>query len=130
MPAENSRIARAGDYILGLMSEAERERAERDLEVDAAFRDTVMQMAERMRVFDHAVPNTDQPDDNRWKQIAGRIAELPQMQLSVIAGSTAAPIENARRVHAEDPSTPRARVWAIGAGLILAFALGYLAGMS
>src|SRR5690606_26218655 len=91
MPRDNSRIARAGDYILGLMNDAERQRAERDLEVDAAFRDTVMQMAERMRVFDRAIPDND-PSEGRWKFIAGRIAELPQMQFTGIDRITKKPI--------------------------------------
>jgi anti-sigma-K factor RskA len=130
MPGENSRVARAGDYILGLMSDAERERAERDLEVDAAFRDTVMQMAERMRVFDRAAPDTDPPDDDRWKFIAGRIAELPQMQFSVAGGSTTRAADSSRTGRFSLLSTTGGHVLAIGASLILAFALGYLAGKS
>ena len=65
---------RAGDYILGLMNEAERQRAERDLEVDAAFRDAVIELAESMHVFDRTagVPSAD-----RWRTVAARIAELP-----------------------------------------------------
>jgi anti-sigma-K factor RskA len=127
MPGDNSRIARAGDYILGLMSDAERERAERDLEVDTAFRDTVMQMAERMRVFDRAAPETDRPDD-RWKLIAGRISELPQMQFSFVGSSTAHHTGNNRAGHFRLLSTTGARALAIVASLILAFGLGYLAG--
>ena len=46
----SDRIARAGDYVLGLMNDAERERAERDLEIDPAFRDAVLQLAERMHM--------------------------------------------------------------------------------
>jgi len=130
MPGDNSRVARAGDYILGLMNDAERERAERDLEVDAAFRDTVMQMAERMRVFDRTSPENTPPDGDRWKFIAGRIAELPQMQFSVIGSSTTHPANSNRAGRFSFLSTPSARAWALGVALILAFALGYLAGRS
>ena len=47
------RMDRAGRYVLGLMDDAERERAERDLEIDPAFRDAMVEIAERMHVFDH-----------------------------------------------------------------------------
>lgn len=79
MPRDDSRTARASDYILGLMNDTERERAERDLEVDAAFRDTVMQMAERMRVFEQPGA-ADTGEEERWRKVAGRIAALPQMR--------------------------------------------------
>jgi anti-sigma factor RsiW len=72
----SDRIARAGDYVLGLMNDAERERAERDLEIDPAFRDAVVQLAERMHIFDRAEPS----GDDRWRLISQRIAELPQMR--------------------------------------------------
>ena len=39
MASESDRIARAGDYVLGLMNDRDRQRAERDLEIDPAFRD-------------------------------------------------------------------------------------------
>lgn len=56
MASESDRIARASDYVRGLMNDAERERAERDLEIDPAFRDEVVRLAERMHVFDRAEP--------------------------------------------------------------------------
>jgi anti-sigma-K factor RskA len=130
MPGHDSRVARAGDYILGLMSDAERERAERDLEVDAAFRDTVMQMAERMRVFDRAIPDND-PSDGRWKFIAGRIAELPQMQFTGVDRITKKPIIGStplRSIGIGLHALPNRRTLAVALGLILAFVLGYLAG--
>ena len=52
MASESDRIARAGDYVFGLMNDIERRRAERDLEIDPAFRDAVLRLAERMRAFD------------------------------------------------------------------------------
>ena len=76
MTGESDRIARASDYVLGLMNERDRERAERDLEIDPAFRNAVMQLAERMHLFDRAATQ----DANRpWQGVAARIAELPQM---------------------------------------------------
>ena len=50
--SESDRIARAGEYVLGLMNDKDRERAERDLEVDPAFRDAVARLAEQMYFFD------------------------------------------------------------------------------
>lgn len=79
MTNDGDRMARAGDYVLGLMSNDERERAERDLEIDPAFRDAVVVLAERMHVFDHDVPPETVPD-GMWQQIATRIADLPQMR--------------------------------------------------
>ena len=78
MASESDRVARAGDYVLGLMNDRERERAERDLEIDPAFRDTVMRLAERMHVFDRAGRPSGGSD--RWRLISQRIAELPQMR--------------------------------------------------
>ena len=76
MASDRDRMARAGDYVLGLMDDRERQRAERDLEVDPAFRDAVVQLAERMHVFDHPFDG-----EERWKLITQRIAEMPQMHL-------------------------------------------------
>lgn len=75
-------IARAGDYVLGLMNDAEREPAERDLEIDPDFRDAVVQLAERLHIFDRA-------EGARWPcpaiigwLVIQRLAELPQMRSS------------------------------------------------
>lgn len=131
MPRDDSRIARAGDYILGLMNDTERERAERDLEVDAAFRDTVMQMAERMRVFEQPAA-AGESMDTRWRLIARRIAELPQMREAQV-GAAAKPHMGSlppRPIGMGVEALPSRRALAIALGLIVAFALGYLAGKS
>jgi hypothetical protein len=81
------RMDRAGRYVLGLMGDEERERAERDLEIDPAFRDAMVEIAERMHVFDR-MPAPDQstgqsavgaPQDY-WRLIKEKIAAMPQMQ--------------------------------------------------
>ncbi|MBZ9741442.1 MULTISPECIES: hypothetical protein [unclassified Mesorhizobium] len=130
MAGESDRIARAGDYVLGLMSDAERQRAERDLEIDPAFRDAVVQLAERMHVFDRA----EKPAGaNHWALVTQRLAELPQMRNAGLGG-----------IEAKSPTVIRGlsrRPYGIGVhalggrrglvvaiGLIAAFALGYLAG--
>ncbi|ESY72372.1 hypothetical protein NKJ90_01105 [Mesorhizobium sp. M0051] len=125
MAGESNRIARAGDYVLGLMNDTERERAERDLEIDPAFRDAVVQLAERMHVFDHAEP------EERWKQITQRIGDLPQMRSSgLIDAASPAVIQSlSQRPHGIGlHALGGRRGFAVAVGLIVAFTLGYLAG--
>ncbi|MER9329054.1 hypothetical protein NKJ26_18245 [Mesorhizobium sp. M0152] len=128
MAGERDRIARAGDYVLGLMNDAERERAERDLEIDPAFRDAVVQLAERMHVFDRG----EKPGgDNHWELVTQRLAELPQMRASGLE-NTASPAmirslslkPHGIGLHALGGR----RDLVVAVGLIAAFALGYLAG--
>ena len=128
MASESDRIARAGDYVLGLMNDRDRQRAERDLEIDPAFRDTVLRLAERMRVFDDAAPV-----DDRWKLVSQRIADLPQMRLAALGEAEAKPPVVIHRL--ERPaygvgvhSLGRRRGTVIAIALATAFALGYLAG--
>ncbi|ESZ08990.1 hypothetical protein NKH47_12175 [Mesorhizobium sp. M1060] len=127
MASESDRVARAGDYVLGLMNDRDRERAERDLEIDPAFRDTVMRLAERMHVFDR----TGRPsgDGDRWRLISQRIAELPQMR--VVGHDEAKPVIGRLErkpygvgVH----SLGGRRGFAIAITLMVVFALGYLVG--
>ena len=128
MVGERDRIARAGDYVLGLMNDTDRERAERDLEIDPAFRDAVLQLAERMHVFDRA----EKPalPANHWALVTQRLAELPQMR-SVGLGNDAKPV-----IRSLSRSPYGVGVHALGGRrefvaaivLIVVFALGYLAG--
>ncbi|MER9426381.1 hypothetical protein NKI88_28675 [Mesorhizobium sp. M0317] len=127
MAGESDRVARAGDYVLGLMNDRDRERAERDLEIDPAFRDTVMRLAERMHVFDR----TGRPsgDGDRWRLISQRIAELPQMR--VVGQDEAKPVigrleRKPYGVGVHSLGGRRGAVIAIA--LIVVFALGYLVG--
>jgi anti-sigma-K factor RskA len=127
MASESDRVARAGDYVLGLMNDRDRERAERDLEIDPAFRDTVMRLAERMHVFDR----TGRPssDDANWRLISQRIAEMPQMR--VVGQEEAKPVISKleRRPYGVGVhSFGGRRGFAIAIALIVVFALGYLVG--
>ncbi|ESX06869.1 hypothetical protein X769_09540 [Mesorhizobium sp. LSJC268A00] len=126
MAGESDRVARAGDYVLGLMNDRDRERAERDLEIDPAFRDTVMRLAERMHVFDRGPPSGG---SDRWRLISQRIAELPQMR--VVGQGEAKPVIGRLErkpygvgVH----SLGGRRGFAIAIALMVVFALGYLVG--
>ncbi|MBX3583046.1 MAG: hypothetical protein KF810_14240 [Rhizobiaceae bacterium] len=76
-------MERAARYVLGLMDHDERERAERDLEVDPAFRDAMLTVAKRMQVFGSnrqtdAVASAARHDP--WRQIKDRIDAMPQMR--------------------------------------------------
>ncbi|TPM97937.1 hypothetical protein [Mesorhizobium sp. B2-1-3A] len=130
MASESDRIARAGDYVLGLMNDAERERAERDLEIDPAFRDAVVRLAERMHVFDR-VEKPALPA-NHWALVTQRLAELPQMRSVGLDGSKSTPVirslerrPNGIGVH----SLGGRRGAVIAIVLIAVFALGYLVGV-
>src|SRR5262245_49576329 len=85
--SESDRVSRAGSFVLGLMSEPDRRRAERDLEVDPIFREAVIEFAERLHVLD-VVPQKDMNLAELWELIAARIAALPQMR-GIADGDTA-----------------------------------------
>lgn len=130
MASESDRIARAGDYVLGLMNDADRERAERDLEIDPAFRNAVVQLAERMHVFDRAEPAGG---EQRWTEITQRIADLPQMRSSGLAGHDAKSPTVIRSLSQRPHgiglhALGGRRGFVVAVGVIAAFALGYLAG--
>lgn len=130
MTGEGDRIARASDYVLGLMNERDRERAERDLEIDPAFRNAVMQLAERMHLFDRA-GNDAEPTSRPWHDIAAHIAALPQMPpLGQDRTAGGKPVIDGPRpsIGIGLQALPVRLAVSVAAGLIIAFALGYLAG--
>jgi anti-sigma factor RsiW len=128
--SSEERMARAQDYVLGLMSDGDRRRAERDLEVDPEFRDCVMSLAERLRTANRekAAPFSD----DGWAEISQRLASLPQMARSALPLET--PLPPKRMLAPGNPvgrgahQTGGARGTAIAVGLAVAFTLGYLAG--
>lgn len=75
---DTDRLQRAGHYVSGLMSEPERERAERDLERDSSFREAVMTVSHRMRVID-GKPSLNAAADDHWAEISSRLAGLPHL---------------------------------------------------
>ncbi len=130
MGAEGERGKRAGNYVRGLMDDVERERAERDLEFDPAFRDAVMRIADEMHLFDRAeVPGNG---GERWKLVARRIADLPQMRpAGMEAGPATRPVIDPlgrRPIGMGLHDLPNRRALLIVIGLIAAFVMGYLAG--
>lgn len=133
MAGEGDRIARAGDYVFGLMDERERARAERDLEIDPAFRDAVLRLAERMRALEPQGASATASDE-RWQLIQRRLGELPQMRFAGLDKGDAKPqpivinkIE--RKPYGVGLHSLGGRLGlAIALALAAAFALGYLAG--
>jgi len=133
MASESDRIARAGDYVFGLMDDRERARAERDLQLDPAFRDAVLRLAERLHAMDPAEPS-DAASDNRWKLVQRRLAELPQMRLAGLSEGEAKPPQVVidrleRKPYGVGLHSLGGRLgFVIAMALLAAFALGYLAG--
>lgn len=112
-------MARAGNYVLGLMEEGDRQRAQRDLEIDPAFRDAVLRVAERMHLLDLNPARAVEP--GFWRAIATRIGELPQMRTARHAPATMTRPD----VGAAGFSTPKIAVL-----LVIACVAGYLAGLA
>ena len=101
MGETGDRMDRAGRYVLGLMDDAERERTERDLEIDPAFRDAMVEIAERMHLFDR-MPAPGQPageaSQDHWRLVKEKIDAMPQMR----------PAPTAKPAQAEpEPATPK-----------------------
>jgi anti-sigma factor RsiW len=129
--SDTDRLARAGNYVFGLMDEAERERAERDLERDASFREAVIELAERVRL------SKIRANPHAWDAVSAALSALPQMQprngepkpptLAKAANQPAPPLPALLdRMGRRDAL----QIGLILAGLIAAFTLGYLVGIS
>ena len=126
MTGEADKMSRAGSYVLGLMDAAARERAERDLETDAEFRDAVVRIAERLHLIDLG-PAAPPAAADQWKLLAQRISEMPHMQppgaRPVRTLDAGEPVAVGRGLHA----VPSRRAAIMALALIAAFAAGYLA---
>lgn len=81
MVDESDRMTRASKYVLGLMDDDERARAERDLELDTDFRDAMMQVAGRMHLFDLDRPHKGEAAALRTS-INAHLAALPHIQVA------------------------------------------------
>jgi hypothetical protein len=128
MHGESDRLSRAGSYVLGLMAEADRERAEHDLEVDPAFREAVFKVAERLHRIE--LPRLDGGQADHWKHIAAHIADLPQMRGHAERPAKVMPLSRVKPA-AQDPRPASARqALVIAIALIAAFVAGYLAALA
>jgi len=130
MAEGSDRMARASNYVLGLMDDEERERAERDLERDGDFRDAVVEIAERMHLFDIRKPPGTLPQ-TMWETISARIADMPQMHAASPgigkdnATRTVIQPEGAKVTWRGPHSVGGPRGLLMAGALIAAFALGY-----
>ncbi|MEW9807158.1 hypothetical protein ABUE31_14290 [Mesorhizobium sp. ZMM04-5] len=107
MEGDGDRMERAQRYVLGLMDDEERERAERDLETDHALREAMVEMAGRMRVFERrpaaeAAVDGVHPDD--WRLLKERLEAMPQMRPAAAPGPVQ-PAEEKDQQVAEKPVT-------------------------
>ncbi len=151
MGETGDRMDRAGRYVLGLMDDEERERAERDLEIDSAFRDAMVEIAERMHLFDR-MPAADETPQDHWRLIKEKIDAMPQMRPAKVAKprepepEPATPNVSFGRRRSDRPradlapetapgtisvglhAVPGRRALVLALCLILAFALGYVVG--
>lgn len=118
MTREADLVSRAGNYVLGLMEESDRQRAERDLEIDPAFRDAVLRVAERMHLLDLNPARAVEP--GYWHAIATRIGELPQMR---------APKRANAATTKPGAGTARFRAPKIAVLMVVACLAGYVAGL-
>lgn len=130
MTSENDRIERAGNYVLGLMDDVQRERAERDLERDEAFREAVLTAAQTFHRLDMTAAPEPVPGD-LWQRVADRISDLPQMRAAVPPAAEQAPPPLVmrpppRRVGLS--SMPGWRATLLAACLVAACGVGYLGG--
>lgn len=131
---DRDRMARAGHYVSGLMSETERERAERDLTRDSSFRDAVITVSQKMRAID-GLPEIDRDSDELWADVASRLGALPQLRNVLV-------LHTSRRaaIAAPQPVLPtalqafasrylsRARVSAVAMAVVVIFGAGYMVG--
>lgn len=83
MSSDSDRYGRAGDYVMGRMEPAERERAERDLERDPKFREAVLRLSERIRRSDTVA------DLELWRSVEAGLNNLPQMRAALAAPASA-----------------------------------------
>ncbi|MDQ6434619.1 hypothetical protein RB623_11240 [Mesorhizobium sp. LHD-90] len=129
--SDADRQARAGNYVFGRMDDEERERAERDLERDASFRNAVMELAEQVRL------SKIQADPGAWDAVSAQLTALPQMQPRHGEPAPFAPPKAAKPPVPPLPTVldrmgkrDALQIGLVLAGLVAAFALGYTAGIS
>lgn len=117
----NNETDRAQDYILGRMGDAERERAERDLERDDRFRETVIRLADHVKAKHIAARSGE------WASVSTEIAALPQMRAVEMPQPAPEPLVEKGRFRSlrRFGST---RGMAIAVALLVAGSGGFLAG--
>lgn len=133
------RTMRAGDYVLGLMDEADRARAERDMTIDPEFREAVWSLAQRLEALDRSAP-LEPVSDTLWSRIeAGTAGTSQQTRLELVQSDMAAsgtPLTAPDRHGVLGLRRPMsgffrgARGTALAATMLAACALGYVIGQA
>lgn len=116
---DTERLEKAGDYVLGLLSEAERLGVERDMLGDPLLRAAVDRLSSQLHVLDDMPADAVQPA--LWDRIAAQIETAGQEP-----ATTSADV-----VRLSERQAARPPVWrplAMAASVVLALGLGYLAG--
>ena len=131
-------MTRAEDYVFGLMSEQERARAERDMEIDPEFRECVTVLAERLRKL-HRAKGAAPMSDSDWNEITAHITRMPQMAGNDMAARLAAlgmPVADPDAkgmLRIKRPGAQQLAGWrgtVIAGALIAALATGYFVGQA
>ncbi len=120
MSDETDRLARAGEYVLGLLDGPARKEAEAALLSDPQFRQAVENFARAMSRLDLTVEPTAVPA-GMWERIASEVAETPQQKPPAPA------LVASRGRTARTPSAIWRR-YAMAASLALGVGIGYLGG--
>lgn len=112
----DEKLALAGDYVLGLLTDAEREAFETAAAADAELSEIANALAERMQSLDATAPAIEY-DSNLWHRIETRLDAAPRTAPS--ASVSALPLRR----------QPMARQYLpLAASVVVALGLGYLAG--
>lgn len=134
MTGNDDRMARAGAYVLGLLDDHARERAERDMLTDPEFLACVARFASQVRPPAHAAPEA-------WEAVARHITELPQMKGMKEGAVAPAPgallpgdgakahAGNLRAVGTSPSALGGARGSILAASLLVALCIGYAGGL-
>lgn len=96
MSDREDRLARAGDYVLGLLSDSERAEMDRAMQTDVALRDAVSRLAANLQALDDTVaPET--PSAGLWTAITAAIASTPQQAAPSNVAPLVGPARTARK---------------------------------
>ncbi len=104
------KLERAGEYVLGLIEDAERAGFEAEMARDAELASMVARLEARMQSLDDTA--TGEADASLWTRIEQRIDTLPQLPPRP----------------ANQNSVPLPRWAALAASIVLALGVGYLSG--
>jgi anti-sigma-K factor RskA len=124
MSGDSDRYGRAGDYVMGRMGPAERERAERDLERDPRFREAVLRLSGRIRHGDTVAAA------ELWQAVEAGLNSLPQMRAAAAKHPVRAGPARRKAARAAAASHPLAG-WKgalLMAGVAAACGASYIAG--